>query len=344
MPMEKAPPKYWTCCQSQVDSLATPTDRLIAPLIHLSELGCRISDTFSYDDIENAVLCGEMILELTAPNFRTELDRLRTSVPAAAKDNREKLRAAIHRIEMWIHEIALHAQLWDEPNSPNIGSPLKPPRLEMLYRSLTAMETYCNLLVETPQESIYHFAIPTWAGWVYAAVIACRVVFLEVHELRHSSNYIMVHDRNPMALANETEAQRLLNLVYQKLSDLTLAADDMTGADSDHFFRIACLQKKVLDGFERRGREKMASARKPDAPSSTNDVPHPQFAAHPVYTAGEYAAREFEIRWSPADTSHATSQLEGVSTGHSLPLSDPGIFFDDTVWDMMMDDFSMPAI
>jgi hypothetical protein len=65
------------------------SDVLITPMVELCELTCRISDYFSYDDIENAEVRGDMMLSCTILNFRADLDRIRVSIPPEAKDNRK---------------------------------------------------------------------------------------------------------------------------------------------------------------------------------------------------------------------------------------------------------------
>lgn len=63
------------------------SDLLIAPLVQLSELMCRINDHFSYDDIKNSEMNGEIGLELSTSNFSAELQRLRDSMPPSVQQN-----------------------------------------------------------------------------------------------------------------------------------------------------------------------------------------------------------------------------------------------------------------
>lgn len=77
------------CYQSLKDHPEQPTDALIAPLIRLSDLTCRVSDFFSYDDVENSDSKGEMMLEISASNFRSELVRIKENIPESLKQNSE---------------------------------------------------------------------------------------------------------------------------------------------------------------------------------------------------------------------------------------------------------------
>lgn len=74
-------------CQILSQTPEHPSDILIAPLIHTSELICRINDHFSYDEIRDSDIVGETMIELSVKNFSTELQRLRDTTPEAARTN-----------------------------------------------------------------------------------------------------------------------------------------------------------------------------------------------------------------------------------------------------------------
>jgi hypothetical protein len=60
------------CCDAFVES-SVSTDVLIRPLIKTSELLSRVNDHFSYDDIDNTDVKGEILLEMSVTNFLAEL-------------------------------------------------------------------------------------------------------------------------------------------------------------------------------------------------------------------------------------------------------------------------------
>jgi hypothetical protein len=78
-----------SCCQTLTENEEEPTDALIAPLIRLSALMGRINDQFSYDDIDNAMIKGDMVLEMSMGNFRTELEGIKETIPTAFRQNSE---------------------------------------------------------------------------------------------------------------------------------------------------------------------------------------------------------------------------------------------------------------
>jgi hypothetical protein len=85
-------------CQSFSERPSCPSDKLIAPLVKISEFMCRISDYFSYDDVENSELQGEHMLELATSNFRAELQNLRDAMPEDARQNSMWPRNTIFRL------------------------------------------------------------------------------------------------------------------------------------------------------------------------------------------------------------------------------------------------------
>jgi hypothetical protein len=80
-----------SCCQTLTENEEQPTDALIAPLIRLSVLMGRINDHFSYDDIDNAMIKGDMVVEMSICNFRVELEGIKETIPSAFQQNRESL-------------------------------------------------------------------------------------------------------------------------------------------------------------------------------------------------------------------------------------------------------------
>jgi hypothetical protein len=80
------------CCDA-FDRSPVPTDALIRPLIKTSELLSRVHDHFSYDDIENADVRGELLLDMSATSFMAELKHIKDSVLLSPllKDNSKSI-------------------------------------------------------------------------------------------------------------------------------------------------------------------------------------------------------------------------------------------------------------
>ncbi|KAF2175720.1 hypothetical protein K469DRAFT_701519 [Zopfia rhizophila CBS 207.26] len=365
------------CCRSFADEPVVPTDMLVWPFIHLSELMCRVNNFFSYDDIENAEARGEIELDMSMNNFRSELERIRDAVPTTVKQN-TTLTLQIYLLQMWIHESSLHCSLWSHhplPSPHKTYSSLSTLRIRTLYLSLNAMKAYLNSLLETPQDALYHFAFQAWSGWFYASILACKLVFLQENEPlspRHSHSvqqtpgllpeyfgpgaphdfYSLggdVESRNmwdPVSVVIETGAQHLFNLLLEKLKFTMDDPGNNKDGDRDPLFGIACVQRMFLAGFERR--------LKKWSEKNCNSHPSPR-----TTDGGGMSAREA-----------AMSHEDQVAAGWNVtgPLPDPMNFgtlqlrsenrFDytllgsfgqqntseDWMWNMMMEDFTMPAM
>ncbi|KAF2008161.1 hypothetical protein P154DRAFT_392929, partial [Amniculicola lignicola CBS 123094] len=161
--------------QCSEDVAEVPSDALISPLIRLSEVISRANDYFSFDDIDNAEVRGDIILDMSMTNFRNELELIKSSLPDSVRQNTTII-LKYQLLDLWVHESALHGVLWDTPENPTSLSAL---RITNLFRSVAAMKTIITTLLDVPQKSLYHLAFPSWSGWFYAIILACKLVFLQ---------------------------------------------------------------------------------------------------------------------------------------------------------------------
>jgi len=75
------------CCEFLSKQQENPTDALITPLIRLSELMGRINEHFSYDDVDDADIQGEPMLQMSMVSFRSELDVIVNAIPPDVREN-----------------------------------------------------------------------------------------------------------------------------------------------------------------------------------------------------------------------------------------------------------------
>jgi hypothetical protein len=61
------------------DGSSVSTDILIRPLTKITELMSRVNDHFSYPDIDDAEVRGEMMLDMSATSFLAELSHIKES-------------------------------------------------------------------------------------------------------------------------------------------------------------------------------------------------------------------------------------------------------------------------
>ncbi|KAF2260070.1 hypothetical protein CC78DRAFT_536671 [Lojkania enalia] len=284
--------KYMAQCSALLgQELREPTDALISPLIRLSELLCRVNDSFSYDDVASADIRGDMIIDLSISNFRGELDRIRQTLPIKVMEN-FTIQHTLRLLEIWIHECSLHTSLWTpQPSHPNGNLSLSVSRLKNLCSCLHSTKTYLEAILATSQSSLYQFAFPVWSGWFYAIIVACKLVFLQENEkqgqtslegVQHALEDLLPeylasdasHDStsqptkghssaswNPVMVAKEADVQHLFESFIEKLKftypanlradDLDCSAKEKDRHDRDVLFSFVCLQLSILRGFNK---------------------------------------------------------------------------------------------
>jgi hypothetical protein len=67
------------CCAA-FEGSSVPSDILISPLVKANELLSRVNDHFSYSDIDNADIQGDVLLEMSTTSFLAELDHIKESI------------------------------------------------------------------------------------------------------------------------------------------------------------------------------------------------------------------------------------------------------------------------
>lgn len=80
------------CCQSLANRELVPTDALIAPMIRMSDLMCRINDYFRTTTSRTLEVQGESLLDMSMKSFREELERIIDSTPSSIRQNSEYVR------------------------------------------------------------------------------------------------------------------------------------------------------------------------------------------------------------------------------------------------------------
>ncbi|ORY11723.1 hypothetical protein BCR34DRAFT_316920 [Clohesyomyces aquaticus] len=279
------------CCQSLTEHCEAPTDTLIPPLVQGSDLMYRVSEYYSYDDIDSADVRGEMFLEMSTQSFRRELEVIREAVPSSAKEN-ILLRLQFHLLDLWIHECAIHSSLWGPPD-PTHTSQLSQSRLKMLNRCIRTVKTYLKALIDCPESGLYPLSFPAWSGWFYAIIITCKLVFLQENDRHgqpgplgvpqelvsllpghfgpgapHGFAALPQGDRSrdlwdPVSVAKEIQIPELFERFIEKMkftfpypgfefpSPDDLAAEGQN-RDRNALFSIAWLQRSLLHGFNKR--------------------------------------------------------------------------------------------
>ncbi|KAF2634079.1 hypothetical protein P280DRAFT_474889 [Massarina eburnea CBS 473.64] len=383
--------RYMAQCAERVSSrLEYPSDALVSPLIQLSELSCRVNNFFSLDDIDNADVKGDLMLEMSTANFCAELDRIRDTVPFIIKNN-PTFHAKFRLLGICIYECGLHTPLWASPQfKPGTISPI---RLRILYRCLEAMKSYVNAVLSTPHSSLHHLGAEPWAAWFYAIVVACKLVFLEENEResltdiestdRQVTRLMTDHfDRNvphaafpmpaesmamgekktswdPVSVAKEADLQNLFDRFIDKMK-FTVPVDSaaMESENFDPLFCMTCLQLSLSQGFTKRMKEHLSKT----SPPNTSIIPNTTSASS--YTTPQTGAQATQVPQFPQTEMPTQDSTATQVPNHPIPIMhsfhfnslnfdsiampDPELSvqlgYDDLLWDMVMDDFSMPPL
>ncbi|KAJ4299129.1 hypothetical protein N0V90_004373 [Kalmusia sp. IMI 367209] len=320
---------------------------------------CRVNNYFSYDDIENAEVKGESLLQLSATNFESELARLAESIPPAIKESN------------------LHSSLWN-PSPKNSAVPISATRLKVLCRCLDAMKSYVNTILSVPKTSLHHLAFPTWSGWCYATIIACKLVFLEDNERDEQTEITptfaevtrLVMDKslfaeprpcslptepmsstwNPISVAKEAGVLTLFHQMYDKMK-YTLP-EDPDAWEGDHcsidpLSRIAYFQRNLLCSFTNRLNEhitKITNSGK--TVESANDANTGSVARRENWVAPqpEYARERLQRAPIPLMQNLHFNSMNFDSIAPMENLMPQEGSFSDWLWNTAMDDFTMPPL
>ncbi|CAI6342460.1 unnamed protein product [Periconia digitata] len=371
------------CCRNVNSRQEYPSDVLILPLIQLSELMCRINDIFSYDDIGNAEVKGDMMIDMSITNLSSELDRIQDAVAPSVKENLT-LNLHFRLLRIWIHECALHTSFWT-PSSHNNSFSISPTRLKALRRCLRAMQSYVDALLLVPQSSLHHLSSQCWVGWFYAVIVACKLVFLEENE-RDSETDIEPTDQevtklmedefdntapqesyqlptnvatnaswDAILVAQEANVQTLFEGFVKKMDfTMTKHPTDAPCECSDPLHSLLYLQRTLSHGFIKRMKELLAKANasadsnnpryRPSvyqtnmhtATTPLSHFPHPE--AHPQANAQSAAVYQHP---APLEQFNNNWNFNALNfDGFMMPESHQP----DMLWDMVMDDFSMPPL
>jgi hypothetical protein len=263
----------------------------------------------------------------------------------------------------------------------------------MLHRTVNFIKIFLNILMDTPDQSMYHLALFPWTGWLYANIVACRIVFLqdnehlchyipsEYHTVPLEENHAGPADAtavnwDPGVIAQESGIQDLFERLVDKLKFTFPPGGttiDVDRDDRDVLFSFACIQRSILNSFSKRIRE--YASRPGTAPPDPSPPVNPVSTLIPNVDAAQVTPSSTQINAGPGPQPSApqvpiTPQQEYLRqqmASHTIPFienmnfgglnfesvqdqptgSEPmqgvtaGKEYDDWVWNMMMDDFTL---
>ncbi|KAH7383846.1 hypothetical protein BKA66DRAFT_511923 [Pyrenochaeta sp. MPI-SDFR-AT-0127] len=355
-------------CQSLAEHPEYPSDALIAPLVRLSELMCRISEFFSYDEIAYSDISGESTLDLSTTNFRSELQRLQESIPVSVNQN-ITIRLICDLLGVWIHECSLHASLWQSPQSIE-STAITPTRALMLQRTLSAAQSYLRTLIAAPSSSLHHFAFPVWGGWFYSTIVIVKLIFLHdnvgsgalgmdsipceiggmipqqaqdrpAHDVYKMTASLSANTARDSAMAAR---EREVIPLFQSFVDKVMAADPSDSEWSQQpgvnlMVMVATLQRSLLAGLRKRiEKQSLKSAPAPAADDFPGVDVYPDGAAS-VATITEQQYQQPQVQAMDysglMDFAYFDHSATPMCSQTQQPLSE------DWMWDLVMEDVNI---
>jgi hypothetical protein len=248
----------------------------------------------------------------------------------------------------------------------------------MLHRTMQAATSYISTLLQTPQSQLFPLGLGTWCGWFYAFIVICKLVFLQENErlgyteldnLAEEIDNLIPQNTNTtddkgnetvadgradelgwdaLAVAREYNVRQLLDDFTKKLH-FTLPEDAIPWGkpkeERESLYSIGCIQYIMLHGFKKRI-DRLASA---TTPGSTTEQPEcilqEQWQPSQPGNNGP-RARPNEVLALPFSNFMNFDSLNFDSVElptSTFPSQGGQEMLGDWMWDMAMDDFTMPS-
>ncbi|KAK5065160.1 hypothetical protein LTR84_000996 [Exophiala bonariae] len=333
------------CCMSLARLRDVPSDQLIAPFVEIQILQRKISDAFCYHDISTCDIRGERALQITIDSFSRELDGLKKIV--GSTDRNAILAQHLHFLEVWILEVALHNEVWQNSFvSARLSQPenslsiqLSVHRTKMLWQLVAATVSFHNWCLSVENNELLHFPFSWWTELSYVVIVQVKTAFLNCGNLVTGKVQITESLEAEFRRAAEQEFMipHLLDEYMMKLTTITTQLVDDDGS-RDMVYYYGVLLKSIQSGYESRIR-----AEKP--PTLGQFETHQKEASFSQLSHPEVRSADIEGSMPPAvNTNDAVLETgdPDISSANQLELqfdlAEPG--FDEFVWDTMMDDFS----
>lgn len=333
------------CCLSLAQEKEFSTDELIWHFVHNQKLSRRISDTFSYDDLDNTEYRGDRITDITAKAFLNDLDHLQRVVPRILQDN-IILNLEFLLLRYWIHEVAHHGEFWETPEADTSSSLEMPSisvgRMKMLWDSLQSCKAFLERFISHPDSEIPFLTYPIMSKVCYAIMTLAKMAFLNLGEPCENNSQLAteleitqpVNHRvwNLGVTARDVELPALAGQVQEKF--MANATDTVSADGEPDAMTIMSLGLgNVMSGFNKKMKELQTSM-------------HAKAAAAPTPVSTMVQSQiETDMDSAVLPGANAINSDYYGSAGFWHQGQDPTLqldIFEDTVWERLLDDFILP--
>ncbi|KAL2065657.1 hypothetical protein VTL71DRAFT_3327 [Oculimacula yallundae] len=340
------------CCTHLSQRSDVPSDQLISLFVEVQVLQRKISDAFCYHDISTCDIRGERTLRITVDSFSREIDRLKKSIDPTNRNT--ILIQHLHFLEVWIHEVALHNELWQSTFAParltqpetNHTIQISVQRTNMLWQLVSATVSFHDWGLSIENAELLHLPFSWWAELSYILIVQVRTVFLDegagivgreqlnLGEHDHAESLEADFRR---AAGKEVMLPHTLDVYMKKLATVTTQLVDDDGV-RDTVYSYGVLLKSIQSGYQSRvgteDRPAPGHFETQQKESSLLQLSHPQVRNKDMQGSILPVVNTNHVELETGDAhSYSASQLD-----LQFNLAEPG--FDDIVWDTVMNDFS----
>jgi hypothetical protein len=245
---------------------------------------------------------------------------------------------------------------------------------------MEAATTYMNSLLLAPQTTLLQLGLGTWVGWFYAVIVICKLVFLQENEClghtqvadipaeldsmipenvgasMHAGPHTAIDESgwDALSVARDYNIQQLFESFMHKMR-FTLpegaAPWSKPRSNRDALYAIGCIQHMMLHGFTKRIGQLNAKASASGSsvnypPSSGHTWQPPEGMGGSAYVppTGQMSL-PFAYYMDFDSLNFDSVNLPRSSSAAAVPGQQFGQeMFGDFMWDMVMDDFTMPAL
>ncbi|RFU27367.1 hypothetical protein B7463_g8968, partial [Scytalidium lignicola] len=286
------------CAQELVDANERKSDKWIQHYVRVTIFLRQVNDTFSYHNPKYSKIMGEGSVCAAVDSFKRELEHLKRAAQEDLADQEISLFLELQLLDIWIHEVAFHDVLWENPISGNTTAknPFPVSRINMLWHCLAVSKAYLTEFLDMPRAQMFQMPCITFSNVCYIVIIFCKTVLF--HLDKDSQLQEGVEDCAPFAFsgnrpypeiqwdtalaARESEFYRISSELHDKFAVLATTTDIGNGnVEVNAMWHFAVFVKRMLTGYERyirkSGVEKEPELSDPpssgDNGSSAQDVP-----------------------------------------------------------------------
>ncbi|KAH7379244.1 hypothetical protein DE146DRAFT_682374 [Phaeosphaeria sp. MPI-PUGE-AT-0046c] len=303
------------CCAA-FEASSVPSDILISPLIKAKDLLSRVNDHFSYSDLDNADLKGDVILEMSTTSFLVELDQIRESIASNQTLQRNRTWSA------WFYTYIVICKLVFLDENERLGNTNVddiPGEINNLLPHPLVPDNPVSGDANDPKQNFQaiDYSKPGW---------------------------------NALAVTNQYGLNEISERFTEKLQ-CTLAAGaapwKKPREDRDSLYPIACLHNVMFHGYQKRLQRYRIAAGQTDCSTESQSTALPTATLHGHHSIDQWQSSQITPRVLPfvSFMNFDSINFDGLAMPSSaFPMQGSEDMLGDWVWNIAMDDFTMPSL